>query len=85
MGTRGGVVALVRAEAVVLASCRRCARGPRRRGASARVLAATLAGVVIALAPWTLRNLRVFEAFVPTSTGFGRTLWIGHNPHATAA
>jgi hypothetical protein len=83
-GLAAGAVALVRAEAVVLALVPALSLAVRgARGASRRVLAATLAGVVIALAPWTLRNLRVFDAFVPTSTGAGRTLWIGHNPHAT--
>jgi hypothetical protein len=83
-GLAAGAVALVRAEAVVLTLVPALSLAVRgARGASRRVLAATLVGVVIALAPWTLRNLRVFDAFVPTSTGAGRTLWIGHNPHAT--
>lgn len=77
-----GLAALVRAEALVLTLVPAAAvLGPRRRGA-APVLAATIAGAALALAPWTARNARLFDALVPTSTGFGRTLWIGHNPDA---
>ena len=35
------------------------------------------------LAPWAYRNAGVFHAFVPLSTGFGRSFWIGHNEAAT--
>ncbi|MCC6763060.1 MAG: sulfatase [Deltaproteobacteria bacterium] len=79
-----GATTLVRAESVVLVlvpAASLAAAGERR--AAARVFAAALAGTLLALAPWTARNARVFGAFVPTSTGFGRTLWIGHNPDAT--
>jgi hypothetical protein len=75
-----GGAALVRAEAVVLAlvpAASLASLGAWRP--SRRVLAATLLGTLVALAPWTVRNLRVFGAFVPTSTSLGRTLWIGHN------
>ncbi|MCC6847885.1 MAG: sulfatase-like hydrolase/transferase [Deltaproteobacteria bacterium] len=79
-----GAAALVRAEGVVLVlvpAASLALAGERRT--AVRVLAATLLGALLALAPWTLRNARVFGAFVPTSTGFGRTFWIGHNPDAT--
>ncbi|MEB2284482.1 MAG: hypothetical protein B6D46_03050 [Polyangiaceae bacterium UTPRO1] len=79
-----GAAALVRAESVVLVLVPALSlawAGERR--AAARILAATTAGALLVLAPWTARNARVFGAFVPTSTGFGRTLWIGHNPVAT--
>ncbi len=83
-GLAVGATALVRAESVVLVLVPTAALSlcgdPRT---AARACGAVLAGVVIALAPWTLRNARVFGTFVPTSTGFGRTLWIGHNPAAT--
>lgn len=82
-GLAVGVTTLVRAESALLAivpATSLAIRGDRR---AARVLAATILGVAIALTPWTLRNARVFGTFVPTSTGFGRTLWIGHNPEAT--
>ncbi len=82
-GLGAGATALVRAEAAVLAFVPAVALVTLgRRRAAGRVVVAALAGLVIALTPWTIRNVRLFGAFVPTSTGFGRTLWIGHNPHA---
>jgi 4-amino-4-deoxy-L-arabinose transferase-like glycosyltransferase len=78
-----GGVALVRAEAVALVlipAASLATVGTWRP--SARVLAAALLGALVALTPWTIRNARHFHAFVPTSTGLGRTLWIGHNPIA---
>lgn len=82
-GVGAGLTALVRAEAAVLALVPAVALASRGRGRAAmRITIAALAGLVLALAPWTMRNARLFGAFVPTSTGFGRTLWIGHNPDA---
>jgi 4-amino-4-deoxy-L-arabinose transferase-like glycosyltransferase len=82
-GLAAGLTALVRAESVVVALVPAASLAIRADRRARRVLAATLLGVVVALAPWTLRNFRVFGTFVPTSTGFGRTLWIGHNPLAS--
>lgn len=82
-GVGAGVAALVRAEAVLLALVPAAALVTLGRGRSApRIAIAALLGLALTLAPWTLRNARVFGAFVPTSTGFGRTFWIGHNPDA---
>jgi 4-amino-4-deoxy-L-arabinose transferase-like glycosyltransferase len=82
-GIGAGVAALVRAEAVLLALVPAAALVTLRRGRAApRIAVAALLGLAIALTPWTIRNARVFGAFVPTSTGFGRTFWIGHNPDA---
>src|SRR5262249_13990926 len=82
-GVAAGIVALVRAEAVALVivpAASLASLGARRQ--AFRVLVATLLGALIALTPWTIRNARRFGAFVPTSTGLGRTMWIGHNPIA---
>jgi 4-amino-4-deoxy-L-arabinose transferase-like glycosyltransferase len=82
-GVGAGAAALVRAEAVLLALVPAAALVTLGRGRVApRIAVAALLGLAITLAPWTIRNARVFGAFVPTSTGFGRTLWIGHNPDA---
>ncbi len=35
------------------------------------------------LAPWTVRNYRVFDAFVLLRTGLGTVFWLGNNPVAT--
>jgi 4-amino-4-deoxy-L-arabinose transferase-like glycosyltransferase len=83
-GLVAGGVALVRAEAVALAlvpAASLASLGVWHRGT--RVLAATVLGALCALTPWTIRNASVFGTLVPTSTGLGRTLWIGHNPEAT--
>jgi len=44
---------------------------------------AALSVGVIALCclPWTIRNYRVFHAFVPMRSAFGMQLWIGNNEH----
>ncbi len=83
-GIGAGIAALVRAEAALLVVVPALACVSLGRGRTGlRVLVAALGGLALALAPWTLRNAHVFGTFVPTSTGFGRTLWIGHNPIAT--
>lgn len=45
------------------------------------LLAAAVSFLVVA--PWTVRNWRLFKSFVPVATNFGVTLWIGNNPDAT--
>lgn len=35
------------------------------------------------LAPWTVRNYRVFDTFVLLRTGAGTVFWLGNNPMAT--
>jgi len=78
-----GVLTLVRSEAVawcVLPAAAVVGRSGVRRAAG--VLAATVVGMALALTPWTIRNARVFDAFVPSNTGLGRTVWAGHNPNA---
>jgi hypothetical protein len=37
---------------------------------------------VLAIAPWTVRNAIVLDAFVPVSTNSSQTFWAGHNPTA---
>jgi len=53
--------------------------GPASRRAWAVLF---LTGVVLALAPWWIRNMRVLGKFVPFSTEGGLTLWVGNNPLA---
>ena len=45
---------------------------------------AAIAGLVFVLgmAPWTIRNYRVFGKFVPVRSNFGLELWLGNNPAA---
>jgi 4-amino-4-deoxy-L-arabinose transferase-like glycosyltransferase len=45
-----------------------------------RQLALLALGVVLTIAPWTIRNAIVLHAFVPITTGGGRTLLDANNP-----
>lgn len=47
--------------------------------------AAVMAAIAVMLTPWTIRNERVFNAFIPLALNSGDTLWAGHNPAATGA
>ncbi len=38
---------------------------------------------ILVLLPWTFRNYKVHQTFVPVTTQFGVNLWIGNNPNAT--
>jgi Dolichyl-phosphate-mannose-protein mannosyltransferase len=53
------------------------ALGPPRPGRLSRA-AAFLGATVLTVAPWTYRNLVVYEAFVPVSTAGGLNLWQGN-------
>ena len=55
------------------------AAGARGRAAQVGLL---ILGLVLAVGPWTLRNARVFDAFVPVSTNSGRVLLEGYNPRS---
>lgn len=84
-GVALGAATLVRPQVVLVAVgfvvawtlCRLTWRDVARRGA---VLAV---GVVVVVAPWTIRNAVVFGAFVPVSTNDGDNLCVGYNPEAT--
>lgn len=52
-----------------------------RRVLAVGVPAAAIAA--LALAPWWIRNWRLFGAFVPLTSASGLSLWIGENPEAT--
>ena len=49
----------------------------------ARATAIAVVAVVVVLAPWTIRNAVVMDAFVPVATNASQTLWSGHNDAAT--
>ena len=51
----------------------------RRRMALALVLAA---GAIVVIAPWTLRNFRVYDRFVLVASEGGVTFWTGNHPLA---
>lgn len=82
-----GATALAAPVALVLPAASFACDLVRRAGFKRAVARAALvaAVAVFAIAPWTLRNWRVFNAFVPISTNTGVNLWIGNNPNATGA
>ncbi|UCF06490.1 MAG: glycosyltransferase family 39 protein [bacterium] len=57
--------------------------GGRRSMHSLRHLLVFSAGVVIAIAPLTIRNAVLTHEFVPLTTGGGINFYIGNNPEAT--
>jgi 4-amino-4-deoxy-L-arabinose transferase-like glycosyltransferase len=76
-----GALALVRPEYLAIAFllalvvfARRARADWRRSLAQAAIL---LAGLVIVVAPWTLRNAVALDRFVPISTGGGQVLFAG--------
>lgn len=46
-------------------------------------IAVVIATVAVVIAPWTIRNAIVMDAFVPVATNASQTLWSGHHPGAT--
>lgn len=55
----------------------------RSEGAAAartRVPIAALAGLLVALSPWMVRNHGVFGRLVPVKSNFGNELFVGNNP-----
>lgn len=49
-------------------------------GARTRVAIAALAGLLVALSPWLVRNHAVFGRIVPVKSNFGNELFVGNNP-----
>ena len=46
------------------------------------VMLLSLLVVAVTIAPWTIRNAKVFGHFVPMSTSDGVNLWMGNNPNS---
>ena len=49
------------------------------KGSSPRIWIA-LAGLLLTLAPWTVRNYVTFERFIPLRDNLGLELWLGNRP-----
>lgn len=59
--------------------------GAGRRVAAARWAGVVVLGAVVVMAPWWIRNERIFGRFVPTAIWSGASLYDGLNPRATGA
>jgi 4-amino-4-deoxy-L-arabinose transferase-like glycosyltransferase len=55
------------------------------RGAAVRGALLVIIGVVAVMAPWWVRNARIYGRFVPTALWTGASLYDGLNPRATGA
>ena len=84
LGAAIGIGALVRGEAFTWSLLVVVVWWPlvdRRRLVT--LLAVTAATIAVVIAPWTIRNAVVMDAFVPVATNASQTLWSGHHPGAT--
>ncbi len=79
-----GVIALLRSEAVLYLGLvplwMLSWRISRRRRAI--LTSAILAGGILTMSPWWVRNYMVFHRFIPLTTNGGVVLWHGNNPLA---
>ncbi len=84
LGAGIGLLTLTRGEGLLLVAVVLAAWWPAlpRRALLARA-AVVLAMLALVIAPWTIRNAIVMDAFIPLSTNSSTTLWSGHNPQAT--
>jgi hypothetical protein len=57
--------------------------GVAARRALVKAMLVTVATAAVVMAPWTIRNAVVMDAFVPVATNASQTLWSGHNDAAT--
>jgi 4-amino-4-deoxy-L-arabinose transferase-like glycosyltransferase len=55
------------------------------RGLATRRAAVVVLGVAVVMAPWWVRNARIYGRFVPTALWMGASLYDGLNPNATGA
>jgi 4-amino-4-deoxy-L-arabinose transferase-like glycosyltransferase len=83
VGMAIGVCTLIRGEGPLLLAIPLAVWWPElSKPALARRMALVLAGTVLVVAPWTIRNALVMHDFIPLSTNGGTTFWSGHNPRA---
>lgn len=86
-GAALGFLSLTRTPAILIAPLVSLwmlrAGGGQAHRVHAKALAVFIAAAALVIAPWTIRNYFVHQAFVPISTNGGINFWIGNNPGAT--
>jgi hypothetical protein len=86
LGVTIGLAALTRGEGLLLIFVVLAAWWPELPKRALLARAALLVGVaVLTIAPWTIRNAVVMDAFIPISSNASITLYSGHNPRANGA
>ncbi len=82
-----GAASLVKAEPVVLLPIVWAVAWVHRRSLREFALAVVLSATALAavVAPWTYRNYRVFDRFIPTSASGGMNVYVGNAPGANGA
>ena len=86
LGVSIGLAALTRGEGLLLIPVVLIAWWPELPKRALVARAAVLAGVaVLTIAPWTIRNAVVMDAFIPISSNASITLYSGHNERANGA
>ncbi|MFP5486766.1 MAG: ArnT family glycosyltransferase [Acidimicrobiia bacterium] len=84
LGAMIGVGALVRGEAFTWLLLPIVVWWPHvDRARIVRLVGTAAIAIVVVIAPWTIRNAVVMDAFVPVATNASQTLWSGHHPGAT--
>jgi 4-amino-4-deoxy-L-arabinose transferase-like glycosyltransferase len=48
-----------------------------------KMLIFIFSGITIIIAPWAIRNFRIYRAFIPSAIESGKLLYVGNNPKAT--
>jgi len=79
-GVAAGAAVLVRPAMLFFLPLTALWLAARRRGALAVLF---LAATLLVVAPWTVRNLRVYDRFVLVASEGGVTFWTGNHPLAT--
>jgi 4-amino-4-deoxy-L-arabinose transferase-like glycosyltransferase len=83
LGLGIGLLALTRGEGLLLIPVVLAVWWPGIPGRALLARGAVLVGAAaLVIAPWTIRNAIVMDAFIPLSTNSSTTLWSGHNPDA---
>ena len=77
-----GLLMLYRGEAIALVAILGVILFWKGR-ASIRRTALFIVCALLVIAPWVIRNYRIFHRFIPTTTAMPFVLWYGHNSQAT--